>query len=816
VKDQGFREVFGFDKLGLKQINDTLRALWKKVMGGLDWRDLAEPTQQVIDNKAERGELASLDSRVTNEAERLRNYAETIEAKADSGVDGVLRVEENLKLFSTTEQTEARIASEVLRVEGQTDEKLKNYSTVEQTDSKISQSVADIRQDLTRFSTVEQTEERISAVVAEVDGKLGGYASIDLMQDELALKVSSAAYQQDRVYRQAAAPEDPRIDMLWLDTSTSPNQLKRWSGEGWAVVNETDAGWRNYVQDSEYHELDSMGSYYTHWPLYRGLEQGVDYVLSVGSITPLRGSPTQVAVLLFDYDVNESGPRYLLNVSQELQQLHFVAPVRADRNWSLLIYNGLNGQTYGNILRFEHVKLEKGVRATAWTPAPEDPVTAVATGNGVTINRDGVFIDTNRFDLNLLGGNGETVLNMSAAGVGGFQQLRARRLEVADLYVAGKLWRHEADTIYYVDGSTGSDIESSGGSAAPYRTVAFALSQIPKCIVGRIKLYMMGDQTYSVPTVKGFYGPGGLTLTNWTQTKWRNSGSVLFERCACIIGVGNCIASSFKATECACVELYSDLATVTGTWTTSYNFVDCPIGMISDSEAYAEVGVSSNRSYVILQNVKGGPCGYSLFASIGGLITCGVARPIGPILEETGGKVITAAQETSGSQTPVTPPKPTETTQQFACSSMATWRTGDWRTDDSGKNRAVQAHFSGGASGNNVGCFFFDFTSLAGKTIRSATMRLTRYTNGGRSDAVTPYIGVHSLSSASGAPAPGAVSAMSPGLSWGESRSYDVTNQLKAIAATGGVGGLCLYDSGNSAGNYLVVVDKPTVTVTYL
>ena len=27
MKDKGFREVFGFDKLGLKQINDTLRAL---------------------------------------------------------------------------------------------------------------------------------------------------------------------------------------------------------------------------------------------------------------------------------------------------------------------------------------------------------------------------------------------------------------------------------------------------------------------------------------------------------------------------------------------------------------------------------------------------------------------------------------------------------------------------------------------------------------------------------------------------------------------------------------------------------------------
>lgn len=226
MKDQGFREIFGFDKLGLKQINDTLRALWKKVMGGLDWRDLAGPTREVIDSKAERVELAALDIRAAEEAERLRNYAETIEAKADSGAAGVLQVREDLKLYATLEETAQKITSEVLRVEGETDEKLKAYATLQQTAERISAAVTQIDQELTRYATLEQTADGIQSVVADI-------AQID---GRLALKVDRDAYDAQRIHRQDQAPQDPEADMLWLDTSAQPNQLKRFDGELWQQV----------------------------------------------------------------------------------------------------------------------------------------------------------------------------------------------------------------------------------------------------------------------------------------------------------------------------------------------------------------------------------------------------------------------------------------------------------------------------------------------------------------------------------------------------------------------------------------------------
>ena len=36
----------------------------------------------------------------------------------------------------------------------------------------------------------------------------------------------------------SAAPASPVVDMLWLDTSVTPNALKRWNGNAWVDCSE--------------------------------------------------------------------------------------------------------------------------------------------------------------------------------------------------------------------------------------------------------------------------------------------------------------------------------------------------------------------------------------------------------------------------------------------------------------------------------------------------------------------------------------------------------------------------------------------------
>lgn len=63
----GFREIFQLDSLGLKQLNDTLRALWAKVMGGIGTQDLERGFKQLINSKVGSDNFGSLISQSMDE-----------------------------------------------------------------------------------------------------------------------------------------------------------------------------------------------------------------------------------------------------------------------------------------------------------------------------------------------------------------------------------------------------------------------------------------------------------------------------------------------------------------------------------------------------------------------------------------------------------------------------------------------------------------------------------------------------------------------------------------------------------------------------
>lgn len=61
-------------------------------------------------------------------------------------------------------------------------------------------------------------------------------SAITQQANQIALKVNTATYNAERVYRGVSAPASPATDMLWLDTSLSPNLLKRYTGSAWVAM----------------------------------------------------------------------------------------------------------------------------------------------------------------------------------------------------------------------------------------------------------------------------------------------------------------------------------------------------------------------------------------------------------------------------------------------------------------------------------------------------------------------------------------------------------------------------------------------------
>ena len=54
--------------------------------------------------------------------------------------------------------------------------------------------------------------------------------------NSIALKVSTSTYNSEKVYRGSTAPTTLYTNMLWLDTSVSPNLLKRYTGSTWVAA----------------------------------------------------------------------------------------------------------------------------------------------------------------------------------------------------------------------------------------------------------------------------------------------------------------------------------------------------------------------------------------------------------------------------------------------------------------------------------------------------------------------------------------------------------------------------------------------------
>lgn len=157
-------------------------------------------------------------------------------------------------------------------------------------------------------------------------------------------------------------------------------------------LNGLQVGSRNYIKDSLSRTISAGSSDYGHNELYKGLEN-VPYTFSIEKITVSAGSATQVSLLIYDYQNNALKKHMYLKVSTSKQQITFTPPTNS-APLSLLIYAGVSGSTAGNILKYERMKLEKGTKATDWTPAPEDRAYLVNTlsptqADGIWLGSDG-------------------------------------------------------------------------------------------------------------------------------------------------------------------------------------------------------------------------------------------------------------------------------------------------------------------------------------------------------------------------------------------------------------------------------------------
>lgn len=436
----------------------------------------------------------------------------------------------------------------------------------------------------------------------------------------------------------------------------------------------------------------------------------------------------------------------------------------------------------------------------------------------VSINLDGGSISfrTNAFDINLLDEAGDTVLDMSAQGEAGFQQLRAQQAAVGSLSVGGKpLFQESIDL--YVNASSGSD-GNTGQANAPLRTVQAALDRLPRLIMGAVAIHIAPGSACEGFKVEGFCGSGTIVLNNGGASGHAAvAGNVEVRSNSCAVKIYDIDAYRFQMHNNR-AEMYVSNCNGTSSTITSFDVYDCPQAVLAYCQCAGNVGIYACYATLRIVGCTGSCSSTGLLIDCASIVAVDGTHPTdgnheNGVLCRNGG--ILLGSGTAGGATPTPPPTPPAVTTRTFPATMATYRGGKWRTDAKGA-WAVQGDWGG--YGNNLGCFFFSgmADALRGKTILSATLDITRYNAGGYSDGRPLLLGGLNIAS-KGEGTPVASGNQSVGtLARGERKVVNVPASVMSGIASGTYKGLSIYAKDGNLENYYILIDtNPTLTVTY-
>ena len=164
------------------------------------------------------------------------------------------------------------------------------------------------------------------------------------------------------------------------DISVLQGQIssKIWQQDITTAVTNIEIGGRNLLKDTATPITPdgTGGSNYAYgtYFLSTSLEANQEYMVSA-DVEVLAGTVTNVTVLVIDSTTTIGCGSTTLTITNG----RIEGVLKPNSNYAsatkVLFYAGISGSTSGNKVKFSNVKMEKGNKATDWTPAPEDMAT---------------------------------------------------------------------------------------------------------------------------------------------------------------------------------------------------------------------------------------------------------------------------------------------------------------------------------------------------------------------------------------------------------------------------------------------------------
>lgn len=462
--------------------------------------------------------------------------------------------------------------------------------------------------------------------------------------------------------------------------------------------------------------------------------------------------------------------------------------------------SGTDYTLYTHQYYIRHPKLERGNKATDWSPNPNE-LRDVRVGSNILMDTEHTEISTPYLDIDVSGTDGDMHIdeNGISAGTASFKVVNC------------------PDLVKAAGGTT-----YTGGLQEAFDALN------GRFLTGNVTISLSADQ-YGTFMLKGVYGVNA--SINIVGNGHSINGSLAVYNCKLTnVSIGDVtINGSGASTPLELIDagfVYVSGVTINGGGAvTAVNANNGTRLMMHDSGLYnannlIRIGHCTEGSLIQL---RGGSCTNYLRAD-GARWTMSGTRPDGTYAQEN--TSLHAPENPDSltidygtSQPSVTP----VTTASYTASVTGTYYPiGHWIND----NTIRQGHEGTGSNARkDYGCMWFNASALTGKTVKSATLTIKRISGKGKSSSVALKLWTTTLTGKSGKPTDSLVSLGEIGrIANGETATFNVPTSAINVIASGG--GLVLYteETTNKTGktyseNYAhfegVGGAAPVLTVTY-
>lgn len=416
-----------------------------------------------------------------------------------------------------------------------------------------------------------------------------------------------------------------------------------------------------------------------------------------------------------------------------------------------------------------------------------------------------VQISSEAFSVNVPGTNGDLRLDSDGGHM--------------NKAIIGELDCPNAAKVY-----TGPSAITVGTTTSTYLTLWEAFGSLSNRIVTSNITITLEADLYEAATLSGVSGSGSITINGAGYSLQgriallSNSQTVEVQNIT-LVGI-SIYGNVFQASNCQYVYLHN--STINGNNSPNCVYLTASNVRMSTVEFYNSTTLISCQfvSHLLTYNLIGGNCTNFLIAN-GALVHMSGTRPDGAFVRDL--QAITAPSDPTtltinyGSATPIVPPT---TTSTLACTASGHY----WNAWENG-NTIIQGRYDNAVY---AGCMWFNTAAISGKTVRSATLTISRLQGYGTWDNTTLYLCGTTLTGKSGNPKTNAVTYGSIGsLSEGSGGTFAIPVQAVQDLANGTIGGLMLYIANDTSNRGNIYSDNysayagyggsnaPSLTVTY-